>query len=56
MLGLELFDIETYEKIKDFREIIDDYGKEIKHHRTQVTQRINSSTLKKIERKKTKIL
>ena len=54
MLGIELFDIETCEKIKDFREIIDDYGKEIKHHRTQVTQRINSSTLKKMKERRQK--
>ena len=53
-LGIELFDIETCEKIKDFKEIIDEYGKEIKHHRTQVTQRINSSILKKMKERRKK--
>ena len=53
-LGIELYDIETCENIKELKEIINDYGKGIKHHRTQLTQRINSSFVKKLKQRRQK--
>ena len=41
-----MFDIETCEKIKEFKNITDDYGNGIKHHRTQVFQELSPETLK----------
>ena len=53
-LGIELYDIETCEKIKELKEIIDDYGNGIKHHRSQLTQRINSEFIKRLKEKRQK--
>ena len=53
-LGVELYDIKTCEKLKDFEEIIDHYEGGIEHHRTQITQRVNSSRLKKLKERRQK--
>ena len=42
----EMFDVETCEKIKEFKKITDTYGDGIEHHRTQLFQEINSTKLK----------
>ena len=52
VMGVKLYDVKTCEKLKDFEEIIDHYEGGIEHHRTQLTQRVNSSFIKRLKEKR----
>ena len=54
IMGVTLYDVKTCEKLKDFEEIIDHYEGGIEHHRTQLTQRVNSSLLKRLKERRKK--
>ena len=55
-MGIELYDVKTCEELKDFEEIIDHYEEGIEHHRTQITQRVNSSLLKRLKERRKNIM
>ena len=53
-MGVTLYDVKTCEKLKDFEEIIDHYEGRIEHHRMLLTQRVNSSFIKRLKERRKK--
>jgi len=53
-MGATLYDVKTCEELKEFEEIIDHYEGGIEHYRTQLTQRVISSLLKRLKERRKK--